>query len=96
MSTISADDVQHIANLARIEITEDKLPEYSNALSNILDLVGQLSAVDTSGITPMAHPQNTPQPQREDVVTEGDFSEHFKDMAPELEANLFLVPQVIE
>ena len=55
-----------------------------------------MNAVDTSGVTPMAHPLDAVQRLREDAVTESDQREHFQQVAPAVEAGLYLVPKVIE
>ena len=72
-------------------------PGGTNAdLSNILELVEQMNAVDTSGVTPMSHPLDAVQRLREDVVTEIDRREQFQAIAPLTEDGLYLVPKVIE
>jgi len=89
-------DVEKIAHLARLAIDEGDIPEYARNLTNILDLVEQMNAVDTAGVTPMAHPLEVAQRLREDQVTETDQREAFQACAPSVEAGLYLVPQVIE
>ncbi len=54
--SLGRDDVAQIAQLARLAVSEDELASVAGDLSNILDLVEQLSRVDTMGVTPMAHP----------------------------------------
>jgi aspartyl-tRNA(Asn)/glutamyl-tRNA(Gln) amidotransferase subunit C len=89
-------DVENIAHLARLAISEGDVPAYAENLSNILGLVEQMNAVDTSGVGPMAHPLEMAQRLREDVVTEENQREHFQQHAPAVENGLFLVPKVIE
>ncbi len=89
-------DVEKIAHLARLQIEAQEIPEYTRNLSSILSLVEQMSSVDTTGITPMAHPLDIAQRLRADVVTEGDQREKFLAIAPATENGLFLVPKVIE
>ena len=89
-------DIEKIAHLARLGIDDDDVPEYVQNLTNILDLVEQMNATDTEGVLPMAHPQDAHQRLRADEVTEKNQREHFQENAPEVEAGLFLVPQVIE
>ncbi|MGM0593390.1 MAG: Asp-tRNA(Asn)/Glu-tRNA(Gln) amidotransferase subunit GatC [Pseudomonadota bacterium] len=89
-------DVENIAHLARLAISEEDVPAYADNLSSILDLVEQMSAVDTEGVAPMAHPLAMAQRLREDAVTEGNRREHFQQHAPAVENGLFLVPKVIE
>ncbi|MDH5785195.1 MAG: Asp-tRNA(Asn)/Glu-tRNA(Gln) amidotransferase subunit GatC [Chromatiales bacterium] len=89
-------DVENIAHLARLAIGEEDIPAYAENLSNILSLVEQMSSVDTSGVTPMAHPLDMAQRLREDVVSEPNQREHLQAHAPAVENGLFLVPKVIE
>lgn len=89
-------DVENIAHLARLAISEADIPEYAHNLSNILAMVEQMSAVDTTGVDPMAHPLDAVQRLREDAVTETDQRDHFQAIAPAVEAGLYLVPKVIE
>jgi len=93
---LTSDDVLHIANLARLEITEAEVDVYSKKLTNILDMVDQLTAADTQGVVPMAHPLDMAQRLREDAVTETDKRKLFQQNASQTEAGLYLVPKVIE
>lgn len=89
-------DVKRIAHLARIEVSEGELPGYLQQLTNILGLVEEMQAVDTTGIEPMAHAQDLMLRLRDDVVTETDRRAAFQAVAPQVEAGLYLVPKVIE
>ena len=89
-------DVESIAHLARLAISEADIPEYARNLSDILALVEQMGAVDTTGVPPMAHPLDAIQRLREDEVTEHDQRDRFQAIAPAVEAGLYLVPKVIE
>jgi len=89
-------DVKRIAHLARIAVEEDEMPGYLQQLSNILSLVEEMQAVDTTGIEPMAHAQDVVLRLRNDVATETDRHEAFQAVAPQVEAGLYLVPKVIE
>lgn len=94
--SLEKEDVEKIAHLARLGISEADVPGYVSNLSDILELVEQMSAVDTSGVTPMAHPLDAQQRLRVDAVTETDQREQLQANAPQVDAGLFLVPQVIE
>jgi len=89
-------DVEKIAQLARLEINENDIPEYATNLTNILALVEQMNSVDTDNVVPMAHPTDAVQRLRDDVVTATNQREHFQKIAPQVEDGLYLVPQVIE
>lgn len=94
--SLEKQDIEKIAHLARLGINDDDVPEYVQNLTNILDLVEQMNATDTEGVLPMAHPQDAHQRLRADEITEKNQREHFQENAPDVEAGLFLVPQVIE
>lgn len=93
---LSESDVKKVAHLARIALSPEELPGHIKNLSKILDLVEQMNTVDTTGIEPMAHPQDITQPLREDIVTETNQREKMQCCAPLTEAGLYLVPKVIE
>lgn len=89
-------DVEKIAHLARLQIDEQDIPEYTQNLSSILDLVDQMQAVDTSNIEPMANSLDAVQRLRADVVTEENNRDKLQTVAPAVENGLFQVPKVIE
>jgi aspartyl-tRNA(Asn)/glutamyl-tRNA(Gln) amidotransferase subunit C len=94
--SIEIDEVKKIAKLACLNVDDDDISSYATNLSNILSLVEQMNAVDTSGVTPMSHPFDAVQRLREDVVTDLDRREEFMAIAPKTEDGLYLVPKVIE
>ncbi len=95
--TLSRRDVENIAHLARLRITETELPVYVGSLSAILAFVEQLAVAATEDVLPMAHPlEGQVQPLREDHVTESDHRDVYQANASAVEAGLYLVPKVIE
>jgi len=94
--SLDSSEVKKIAHLARLAIDENDIPQYAHNLSNILQLVEQMNAVDTDQVSPMAHPLDENQRLRDDAVTETDQREHFQTVAPQIENGLYLVPKVIE
>jgi aspartyl-tRNA(Asn)/glutamyl-tRNA(Gln) amidotransferase subunit C len=94
--SISTEEVNRIAWLARLAIESDKTEAYAHDLSGILNFIEQMSAVDTASVEPMAHPLDQAQRLRPDVVTEADQRQLFQQNAPAVEAGLYLVPKVIE
>ncbi len=93
---LTKQEVHKIAYLARLKIDESDVPQYARQLSDILDFVAQMDAVDTAGVEPLAHPLGATQRLRPDEVTETDQREHFQAIAPQVENGLYLVPRVIE
>jgi len=94
--SLDKDQVRQIAKLARLELSEDEYAESVEKLSKIVDFVDHLSAADTSGVMPMAHPLNVAQRLRADVVTEQNDRDRFQENAPAVANGLYLVPKVIE
>lgn len=94
--SLNPDEVRKIAQLSRLALSDASLDEHRRNLSNILDLVAQMDAVDTRDVEPMAHPLNMTQRLRVDEVTESDQRARFQAQAPRVEDGLYLVPRVIE
>ncbi len=89
--------IQHLAHLARLNLTDTEIPVYQDSLSRIVELVSQLEKVAAKDVAPMAHPlPGLAQRLRADAVTETDHHEQYQRNAPQVEAGLYLVPRVIE
>lgn len=89
-------DVEKIAHLARLAVSDEEKDRYATDLSRILDLVEQMNAVETDRVTPMAHPLHMAQRLRADEPSETDQRDLFQGAAPATEDGLYLVPKVIE
>ncbi len=94
--SLSKDQVQHIAKLARLELSDEEYAESVKKLSKIVDFVDHLSEADTEGVVPMAHPLDVAQRLRADAVTETDARDRFQENASSVSGGLYLVPKVIE
>ena len=94
--SLTADDVNKIAYLARLGIDKQNIESYAKDLSGMLDLMTRMSELNTDNVEPMAHPMDQVQRLRPDVVTEQNNREKFQAIAPQVEAGLYLVPKVIE
>ncbi len=98
--SLTLDQVQRIAHLARIAVSQEEIHGVMERLNRVLVLIDQLQAVDTRGIEPMAHALDAEtgvvQRRRADEVTEVDRREDFQKVAPAAEQGLYLVPRVIE
>ncbi|MGD2168543.1 MAG: Asp-tRNA(Asn)/Glu-tRNA(Gln) amidotransferase subunit GatC [Gammaproteobacteria bacterium] len=93
---LQAEGIEKLCELARLEVTDAEMADFTGKLSRIVELVDQLQAVDTSATAPLAHPLAMPQRLRPDAVTEIDEHERFQRNAAEVESGLYLVPKVIE
>ncbi|MFA6970054.1 MAG: Asp-tRNA(Asn)/Glu-tRNA(Gln) amidotransferase subunit GatC [Gallionella sp.] len=94
--SLSTADVRKVALLARLAMNDTEIEAARTQLSGIFELIAEMQAVDTTGIAPMSHAQDLSQRLREDIVTETNQRELFQSIAPQVEAGLYLVPQVIE
>ncbi len=96
MSTLSRDDVAHLAMLARIQLTEAELDRMLGELTVILDAVALVQQAPTEGVEPMSHPMPLTNVTRMDVVRPGLGAAAALSGAPEAEAGRFLVPRILE
>ena len=98
--SLSDDQVRRIARLARLDLAPAEVQPVAERLNRIFGLIEQMSAVDTKGIEPMAHPLDAQLPQgqrlRPDQVTEQDRRDAYQPVAPATQDGLYLVPKVIE
>lgn len=94
--TLTIDDVQRMAHLARLGLDEAALQPLVADLSAVLSLVETMNDADTTGVEPMAHPVNAVLRLRPDDVTETDLRDQLMAPAPQVEDGYFLVPRVIE
>ena len=89
-------DVEKIARLSRLSLTEAEKAQNLQQLNDIFALVKKMQTVNTDGIEPMAHPHEVALRLREDAVTETDHAAEYQVVAPEVRNRLYIVPQVIE
>jgi aspartyl-tRNA(Asn)/glutamyl-tRNA(Gln) amidotransferase subunit C len=94
--SLTKEQVQHIATLARLKLADEEFDDVVDKLSRIVDFVDQLQAAPTDDVAPMAHPLNMSQRLRADEVTESDDREHVQRNAPSVKEGFYLVPRVIE
>lgn len=92
--TISREDVEYVAALARLELTEQEIQEYTEQLNSILDYAAMLERLDTDGVVPTAHAVPLHNVMREDQV--GPSIKHEKALrnAPDGETGFFRVPRI--
>lgn len=94
--SLSTQDVEKVARLARLAMTGGEIETARTQLNGIFDLIAEMQAVDTRNVEPMSHSQDLAQRLREDNITETNQREAFQAIAPQVEQGLFLVPKVIE
>ena len=93
---VTLNDINKIAHLARLGLSDEVKSRYTDSLNNILGLIDDLQAVNTQGIEPLAHAVDVTQPLRPDVVTETNQRDAYQKIAPAVQEGLYLVPKVIE
>jgi aspartyl-tRNA(Asn)/glutamyl-tRNA(Gln) amidotransferase subunit C len=93
---ISKEEVEHVAKLARLAVSEEEKENFSRQLSEILTYVGKLNELDTSKIEPTSHVLDLSNVFRDDVVRESLPAEDVLANAPDRENDHFRVPKIIE
>ena len=98
--SLSPDQIDRIANLARIAVSPAEAEDLRAQLNRVLSLVDELQSIDTAGVEPMSHALEAVLPGgqrlRPDEVAEADRRDEFLAIAPAADAGLYLVPKVIE
>jgi aspartyl-tRNA(Asn)/glutamyl-tRNA(Gln) amidotransferase subunit C len=95
MSRITADDVRKVAQLARLELPDTKIAQYTDQLERILDYVAQLQEVDTDGVPATTRAVEVVNVTREDVVEATAVRENLLELAPQREGDFFRVPRIL-
>ena len=89
-------EVEKIAHLARLHISDADVEEVTTRVTDILALIDQMQSVDTDGVEPLSHPLDMVQRLMADKVTEGNDRDALQAIAPQSQDGLYLVPKVIE
>jgi aspartyl-tRNA(Asn)/glutamyl-tRNA(Gln) amidotransferase subunit C len=93
--TISRDEVAHLADLARIELTDSELDHLAPQLSVILESIASIQGVAGDDVPPTSHPLPLTNVFRDDVVRPGLTAEEALSGAPEVEQQRFKVPRIL-
>jgi aspartyl-tRNA(Asn)/glutamyl-tRNA(Gln) amidotransferase subunit C len=93
---VTKETIEHVANLARLNLTEQEKEKLTNEMENIISFVDKLNELDTSNITPMEHVKSIRNVFREDVVSESLDRGKMLANAPSHEKGCFKVPKVVE
>ncbi len=91
---ITIKDVEHVAKLARLELTEEEKELYTKQLGDVLKYVDQMNEVDTSNVKPMTQVIDFCNVMREDKVVQEISKEDLMANAPEEENGFFKVPKI--
>ena len=93
---ITKQEVEHVAKLARLELSEQEKEKLTDQLSNILTYVEKLNELDTTGVEPTAHVLDINNVMRDDVAGVSLPQEKALANAPEKAAGHYKVPKIIE
>ena len=96
MAAITPEEVEHVANLARLEFNEEEINQFTHQLGRILDYIGKLNELDTTDVPPTSHVLPIHNVSKEDAVKPSYDRELVFATAPETEEGHFDVPKVIE
>lgn len=91
---ITIKDVEHVAKLARLELTQEEKEKFTKQLGDVLKYVEQMNEVDTTDVKPMAHAFDVVNVTREDKVVYEQTKEELMANAPEEENGFFRVPKI--
>jgi len=92
--SLKIEEVQHIAKLAKLDLSDEVLARYREQLSDILAHIEKLNELDTSGISPMANAVRGASPLRADETRPSLPTEKLLQNAPDAEDGQFKVPAV--
>ncbi len=91
---ITIKDVEHVAKLARLELTEEEKEMFTHQLGDVLEHVEKMNEVNTEGVEPMNHPIDFCNVMREDVKIYENTREELMQNAPDVEGEFFKVPKI--
>ena len=94
--SITKKDVEHVARLAKLALTEEEKENLTSQLGNTLQYIDKLKELDTTNIEPTAHPSFSKTVWREDKTIKWGDPKPLLDNAPESEESFFKVKKVIE
>ncbi|GIN87948.1 glutamyl-tRNA(Gln) amidotransferase subunit C [Heyndrickxia sporothermodurans] len=96
MSRISKNQVNHVANLARLEFTEEQTEKFTKQLDNIIGFAELLNEVDTTNVEPTSHVLDIRNVLREDKAEPGLPQAEVLKNAPDSKDGQIRVPSIIE
>ena len=95
MASLSRDEVAHVAELARLRLTEEQLDTFTPQLAAVLDHAADVEALDLDDVPPTAHPFPLVNVWRADVARDAGIRDAVLEQAPAAEDGMFRVPPVL-
>ena len=96
MTQITKEEVVHVANLARLSLTDEEIEKFGKQMSAILEHASEVSKIDPRGVVPTSHPLKMENVLREDVVGLSLTQEQALSGAPNAQEGRFMVPQILD
>jgi aspartyl-tRNA(Asn)/glutamyl-tRNA(Gln) amidotransferase subunit C len=96
VTSITRDDVAHLARLARLDLTDEECDHYATQLDAIVEAVARVSEVAADDVEPMSHPIPMTNVFRPDEVQPSLPRESFMAQAPAVEDDRFRVPRILD
>lgn len=93
---LSSKEVEYVANLARLEISDGEKEKFTSQLNDILLYIDKLNELDTKGVEPMSHAIAVTNAFREDRIIDSIGTEQSLANAPDARGEFFRVPKVID
>jgi aspartyl-tRNA(Asn)/glutamyl-tRNA(Gln) amidotransferase subunit C len=93
---ITREEVEHVARLARLQLTEDEIELFRLQLDAVLERATRIQALELDGVPPTSHPVELRNVWRSDVVVEPDAQDAILANAPNSEGTFFRAPRILE
>ena len=93
---ITDETIEYVGILAKLELSEEEKEQAKKDMTNMLDYIDTLNALDTDGVEPMSHVFPVNNVFRDDVITNGDDKENILSNAPKQTDGTFMVPKTVE
>ncbi len=91
---IETKEIEYIAKLARIELSENEKILFAKQLDSIISHFNELNKIDTTNVEPLSHPLTLTDVVREDNIVQTNIFDELKDNIPEIEGRFFKVPKI--
>ena len=95
MTKITSEEVRHVADLARLRVSDEEVEIFTSQLEGLLEHFSAISSIDTQGVAPTSHPIELNNVFRKDVVKPSLTQEQVLSNAPKTEESRFAVPQIL-
>ncbi len=95
MTKITAEDIEKVAKLARLQLPKEQIEKYTNQLEKILEYVDHLQAIDTTEVPPTTRALEVINYTRKDEIADPKVREQLLELAPQREDDFYRVPKIL-